>query len=105
VVRLPTIASLLVTSHKVIEIIAGRIQGIREFGTRFDIDDRTSIPRERSSNRAGAIGYLKLVDSSDDGERLRVVARAQGELARSSGQDESPEVVVRLPHRVPSVLY
>jgi len=90
------LASPSVTGHKVIKVIARRIQGIREFRARFDVDEHSTIPRKRPSNRARAIRNFKLVDTSDDGECLRVISRGQRELSLSSGHDESPEVVVRL---------
>jgi hypothetical protein len=73
-VQLAAPDSLLVASHKVIKVIARRVQGIRELGTGFDVHESRAVPRERPSNCAGTIRNLELVYASDDGECLRVVA-------------------------------
>ncbi len=56
----------LIARHIVVEVVTGRVESVREGGTRIDVDDWHTGTRENSSHLPRAIADLDLVHACSD---------------------------------------
>lgn len=89
---LPT-SHLRARSNKVVEVVAGRRGGVVKALT-SDCGDSLTVSDDGTRHASWSVGDLELGQATLDREGLGVGSRSEGDLSRTSGEDDCVHVVV-----------